>query len=378
MISVDKLMRNNSRFSSRCGWTTTRGCSTCIVQTSSTLRLAPCPTDSSSNRLVIFFCKTKNITTYLKDLQCKPFSWFLKNVYPEKFILDDPKHVFAYGRLKNPTSNTCLDNLQVSLLKWSTIFYLCHSPWTLCRTTTRTPTTWANMLVTTSWPVHSSSLSPRSEMIWIVVIWFRTMLLWGVGKQTKASTCEGTSCVEKTIALKCPLRSHNDMRRCRPNLTLSYCAYSFSVSAIFLNFLIIFLLNWFSAAFLNFLTIFLSPWIADNLSHQVEMATCHGQGGEQDWAHTKEGKIIHKARVQNLRWKSSHIKRIFVQETKKCLDAGRGQSMDLLYVAPCQNIPSQVEHWKEGSGVFSLDFGTFYSVDTVLFLQVWYFDHYLN
>merc|ERR1719167_1825815 len=27
---------------------------------------------------------------------------------------------------------------------------------------------------------------------------------------------------------------------------------------------------------------------------KVEMATCHGQGGEQDWAHTKEGKIIHK------------------------------------------------------------------------------------
>ena len=51
---------------------------------------------------------------YSKDLQCKPFSWFLKNVYPEKFILDDPKHVFAYGRLKNPTSSTCLDNLQVS------------------------------------------------------------------------------------------------------------------------------------------------------------------------------------------------------------------------------------------------------------------------
>ena len=78
---------------------------------------------SVSNRLKFkqvgnsFFCKTKNITTHLKDLQCKPFSWFLKNVYPEKFILDDPKHVFAYGRLKNPTSNTCLDNLQVSLLK---------------------------------------------------------------------------------------------------------------------------------------------------------------------------------------------------------------------------------------------------------------------
>ena len=52
---------------------------------------------------------------YSKDLQCKPFSWFLKNIYPEKFILDDTKHVFAYGRLKNPTSNTCLDNLQVSV-----------------------------------------------------------------------------------------------------------------------------------------------------------------------------------------------------------------------------------------------------------------------
>ena len=138
----------------------------------------------------------------------------------------------------------------------------------------------------------------RWSEYWIVVIWFRTVLLWGEGKQTKNNLwCEGTSCDEKTIAPKCPLRSHNDMRRCRPNLTLSYCASSFSVSAIFLNFLIIFLLNWFSAAFLNFLTIFLSPWIADNLSHQVEMATCHGQGGEQDWAHTKEGKIIHKVRV---------------------------------------------------------------------------------
>ena len=55
--------------------------------------------------------------SYSQDLQCKPFSWFLKNVYPEKFILDDPKHVFAYGRLKNPTSNTCLDNLQVSAFR---------------------------------------------------------------------------------------------------------------------------------------------------------------------------------------------------------------------------------------------------------------------
>ena len=45
----------------------------------------------------------------------------------------------------------------------------------------------------------------------------------------------------------------------------------------------------------------------------------------------KEGKIIHK-------------------QTKKCLDAGRGQSMEMLYVAPCQNLPS----------------------------QIWFFDHYIN
>ena len=96
------------------------------------------------------------------------------------------------------------------------------------------------------------------------------------------------------------------MRRCRPNLTLSYCALSFSESAIFLNLLIIFL--YFPFSFLYFLIIFLSPWIADNLSHQVEMATCHGQGGEQDWAHTKEGKIIHKVRVKNKQTKEFTFK----------------------------------------------------------------------
>ena len=64
-----------------------------------------------------------------QDLQCKPFSWFLKNVYPEKFILDDPKHVFAYGRLKNPTSNTCLDNLQVSAFRLPISWLVCVFIW---------------------------------------------------------------------------------------------------------------------------------------------------------------------------------------------------------------------------------------------------------
>ena len=67
MISAQKLLRNNSRFSTRCGWTTTRGCSTCIVLTSSTLKLAPCPTDSSSNRLVnIFFVKLRKYDNTFK------------------------------------------------------------------------------------------------------------------------------------------------------------------------------------------------------------------------------------------------------------------------------------------------------------------------
>jgi len=61
------------------------------------------------------------------------------------------------------------------------------------------------------------------------------------------------------------------------------------------------------------------------------MATCLGLGGPQEWAHTKDGRIIHK-------------------ETRKCLDAGRGNSMDVLRIAPCQNIPT----------------------------QVWFFDHYVD
>ena len=116
------------------------------------------------------------------------------------------------------------------------------------------------------------------------------------------------------------------MRRCRPNLTLSYCASSFSVSAIYLNLLTIFLsshtagnLCEYQQPFSIFLIIFLSPWIADNLSHQVEMATCHGQGGEQDWAHTKEGKIIHKVRVKNKQTKEFTFKENICSGDEKVL-----------------------------------------------------------
>lgn len=170
-----------------------------------------------------------SVTNRLKfkaDLQCKSFSWFLQHVYPEKFILDDPKHVFAYGRLKNPTSATCLDNLQNDDKDTYELGqYACH-----------------NFMASAQFFSFSKKYELRRE----------------------------DSCAQ--VAAPFPQRLE-----------------------------------------------------------KVEMASCHGQGGEQDWAHTKEGKIIHK-------------------ETKKCLDAGRGQSMDLLHVAPCQNIPS----------------------------QVWYFDHYLH
>lgn len=54
----------------------------------------------------------KNRQQFKKDKHCKSFKWFLDNVYPQKFILDSPHHVFAYGRLKNEPSNLCIDTLQ--------------------------------------------------------------------------------------------------------------------------------------------------------------------------------------------------------------------------------------------------------------------------
>lgn len=43
-------------------------------------------------------------------LQCKSFKWYLQNVYPEKFIPDEK--VQAYGRVRSPHRNLCLDSLK--------------------------------------------------------------------------------------------------------------------------------------------------------------------------------------------------------------------------------------------------------------------------
>lgn len=58
-------------------------------------------------------------------LQCKPFSWFLKNVYPEG-IITDRSDVRALGEVKNMAKNLCIDTMQRGWADSKVGLYACH------------------------------------------------------------------------------------------------------------------------------------------------------------------------------------------------------------------------------------------------------------
>uniref|UniRef100_A0A3Q0RXU0 Polypeptide N-acetylgalactosaminyltransferase n=1 Tax=Amphilophus citrinellus TaxID=61819 RepID=A0A3Q0RXU0_AMPCI len=47
-------------------------------------------------------------TALRQKLQCKPFSWYLENIYPDSQI---PRHYFSLGEIRNVETNQCLDNM---------------------------------------------------------------------------------------------------------------------------------------------------------------------------------------------------------------------------------------------------------------------------
>jgi len=64
-----------------------------------------------------------------KDLNCKPFKWFLENIYPEKFIPDE--NVYAYGKIQFKDTKDCIDLMDTSGASMHPVgVYGCHYEFT--------------------------------------------------------------------------------------------------------------------------------------------------------------------------------------------------------------------------------------------------------
>eukprot|EP00049_Salpingoeca_infusionum_P018713 m.358459 g.358459 ORF g.358459 m.358459 type:complete len:596 (-) comp18152_c0_seq1:294-2081(-) len=57
---------------------------------------------------------------------CKPFKWYLENVYPEMFVPNDKNFVRASGEIRNPALNACFDTLGASHQGTKIGVYPCH------------------------------------------------------------------------------------------------------------------------------------------------------------------------------------------------------------------------------------------------------------
>lgn len=62
-----------------------------------------------------------------EKLKCKSFDWFMKNVYPEKFIPN--RNVQKYGRIAAIEENLCFDDLQQNIDEaYNLGVYNCYKP----------------------------------------------------------------------------------------------------------------------------------------------------------------------------------------------------------------------------------------------------------